>query len=348
MTTIDKETQIQKVARCEDCGFILRNIPWREGFRCPRCRSTKFLPVPVSGAAVDYALADRSKGYAIEDIRFAKLALWSGLISSTQYQEAFNEQNEFVAAKASPPPIGQILEKRKALRKIESDAIIQYRILERPSPDDAEFARLALQAKYTTEDRIQECLERMDQDKKLGREPAPLACLLYEKRYLQENQVLALVQKQLAKGGGLAAAIRKQVQKNDVRFLDKTLGPKGSPRRALRMAMLGVLGVILVAYLSTFLFSSASIRVATRCHNCGVRSAMAYDTPWPAKCPECSATVPSVYPLAVCMRCGELHDVMDGELPAKCSRCGANTVKWLTAGIDDEQIRQKAAKLNYR
>ena len=59
---------ISRVVRCETCRSIFRNVKWEEGARCPRCRSPKFLPLPIDSDAVEYTLADRSQGYALEDI----------------------------------------------------------------------------------------------------------------------------------------------------------------------------------------------------------------------------------------------------------------------------------------
>lgn len=341
MPNAETPAAVSKVVRCESCGTSFRNVRWAEGTRCPRCRSPRFFPVPVVGVAVDYALADRSQGYALEDIRFAKIAQWAGLISAAHYQDAFNRQNEFVAAKATVPPIGEILLKMKALDKAAVAAILRYRCQERPGEDEAEFAGLARQSKFLSEEKAEECRMAQVEAAKLGQEPAPLPCLLYEKRYLQENQILALLQKQAAGDAGLIHQIRREIRENTVTAGERIFGPKGTPQRSLRITVAGVLAAAILILGIREAVVEPPKNVVTFCTACQVRGGMPFTTKWPAKCPDCGAKTPSVYPLAICIRCGHTVAVKDGELPGKCEKCGVRgKVKWFTHDINEERIKQ--------
>lgn len=346
MPNTDTVPLASKVVRCDTCGSTFRNVVWKSGARCPRCRSPKYMPVPVVGLAIDYALADRSQGYAIEDIRFAKIAQWAGFLTPVQYQEAFNRQNDFVSAKGAVPPIGDILRDMRALTKVQHDFVIEYRRRERPNKEEKEFARMALQGKFATGDQIEACLRTQISDKEMGHDPAPLACVLYEKRFMQENQIQALIQKQSENESGLMREAAEYVEENTVTPIERVLGIKGSSDRKMRLAAVGVLVLVGLVLLGRGVVAARAVPIATICVNCDVRGAMPHNTPWPAECPECRAKPPTVYPLAICERCGEYHTLLDGALPAACQKCGVrDRVVYITKDVDEQAIKENAKKL---
>lgn len=338
-----------KVVRCETCGSTFRNVVWKEGTRCPRCRSPKYMPLPVVGQAIDYALADRSQGYAFEDIRFAKIAQWAGFISAAHYQEAFKRQNELVAAKTAVPPIGDILTDMRALNKVQHQFVIEYRLRPRPNPEEKEFARLAVQGKFVTQDEIDECLLAQEGEKKMGRDPAPLACILYEKRHMQENHIQAALEKQAEKESGLKHEAQEYVEENTVRPAEKVFGVKGSSDRKRRLAGAGLLGVVALLFLGRAIVAAGAMPIATICtnENCRTRSVMPYDTAWPAACPECGVDPPTVYPRAICTRCAAEHVLREGGArPPACEQCGArDRVTYITRDVDEQAIREAAKQL---
>ncbi len=85
-------------ARCEDCGAELRNVPWLPGTACPRCGSGHYAPVPVIRTGSDYETADRSQGFAIEDVRFGRLAQWAEMITAKQLQSILHEQRQLAVS----------------------------------------------------------------------------------------------------------------------------------------------------------------------------------------------------------------------------------------------------------
>lgn len=338
-----------KVVRCETCGSTFRNVVWKEGARCPRCRSPKYMPLPVVGQAIDYALADRSQGYAIEDIRFAKIAQWAGFISATHYQEAINRQNEFVASKSAVPPIGDILTDMRALTKVQHQFVIEYRLRPRPNPEESEFARLAVQAKLATQEEIDECRLAQEGEKKMGRDAAPLACVLYEKRHMQENHIQAVLEKQAERESGLKHEAQEYVEENTVKPVEKVFGVKGSADRKRRLAGAALVGVVALVFLGRAIVAAGAIPIATICTNehCRARGVMPYDTAWPAVCPVCTVDPPTVYPRAICRRCGADHVLREGgALPAACEKCGArDRVVYITRDVDEQAIREAAKQL---
>ena len=347
MTNDQTTAAVSKVLRCEHCTSTFRNVVWSEGARCPRCRSPRYSPLPVLGRAVDYALADRAQGYAVEDIRFAKIAQWAGFITSGQYQEAFNRQNEYVSAGGAVPTIGDVLIKMKALSPLQVEFVLEYRCRERPNMEEAGFARLAVQGKLCTEARIEECEKAQVAEKKLGHDPPPLACVLYEKRYMQENQIQAVLQKQFEAETGLAWDARRFVEENTVKPAERLLGLKGTPERKKRVAVASMLAVALLFVGGRQLASARAAFVATLCTNqtCSTRSGMPYNTNWPARCPVCRNDPPTVYPLAICEFCAELHVVQDRTLPAVCSKCGVrDRVVYITSDAQEHEIRRRAAE----
>lgn len=342
---------VSRVLRCEHCGSTFRNVVWNEGARCPRCRSPKYFPLPVVGRAVDYALADRSQGYAVEDIRFAKIAQWAGFITAAQYQDAFNRQNAAVAAGTPVPPIGEVLAGMKALNKLQEEFVLEYRCRERPNMEEADFARLAVQGKLVAEASVEECEKAQVADKQLGHDPAPLACLLYEKRHMQENQIQAIFQKQFEGEQGLAWEARRFVEENTTKPLERLMGAKGTPQRKQRMAVAGVLAAALL-FSAGYLWTSRAVPYApTLCTNdaCGHRGAMAYNLNWPARCPQCRQDPPTVYRLAICEHCAHLLPVKDGRLPDECPECKMRgRVAFIRDEVHEAEVREAAARRRAR
>jgi len=348
MSTAERPKTLSKVVRCDDCSSIFRNIEWCEGTRCPRCRSPRFLPLPIVGDAVDYVLADRTQGYALEDIRFAKIAQWSGLISTQQYHEAFSRQNEYISANAAAPPIGEIMRSARFLKKVEISAVLHYRCLERPDKDDAEFAKLAVQSGFLDQEKLAPCLEAQFQTKRLGHDVPPLPCLLYEKRLLQENQVLALLQKQAERNSGMAPAVRNYIQEHTSKPVEQLLGAKGSPQRRLRVTILGVLAVLVLAMAWRQFVHGPATMVRTQCINpgCGNIGAKPMNSEWPVRCEACTNHPRTVFPVSICERCGREFPNDKPRTPApRCPRCGSTSViVYITDKIDVRQIKESAKK----
>ena len=203
---------VKVVAKCEDCQNFVKNFPWAPGAKCPKCKSPRFAPVMLIAGAVDYTVADRSKGYAIEDIRFAKMALWAGVITAIHYNEALSRQKAKAERQEPVPHIGRILVDMGAIKETDMEAILEVRCKARPTTDDKDFARLAEGNNYCTEEQIKECEDRMAEHKRQGRDTPPMAFLLLERRYIKENQVLAILNSQLKRRLGIVHDVRAAIE----------------------------------------------------------------------------------------------------------------------------------------
>jgi Zn finger protein HypA/HybF involved in hydrogenase expression len=341
----EKSGQTAKVVRCEACNAVFRNVAWTEGSRCPRCRSPRFVPLLIAGDALDYMLADRSQGYALEDIRFAKITQWAGLISAQQYHEAFNRQKEYLGAEARVPPIGEIMRNLKWLKKIGIQAVLAYRCLPRPDDDDSEFAKLALQSKFVEQDKLAECMDAQREIQRAGHDVPPLPCLLYEKRYLQENQVQALLQKQAESGSGLIHRVQEYVRQHSRATMDQLLGPKGSKQRKLRAALAAALVVFAVWKAGSSLIEAQTKMVKTMCTEpaCSQISAKPANADWPARCDACPKHGRTVFPVSICEKCGrEYVNDKPNAVSARCPHCGSTRVIRLI----DDSVNVREIQLN--
>ena len=107
--------------------------------------------------------------------------------------------------------------------------------------EEAEFAAAALRAGPVTEPQVAECRRMQEEAAAAGRNAVPLPLLLYEKRYLQENQVLALLMNFDRQNTGLLPRIRRAATPPKTKPLGEqvlgephTLGPLGAHCRVLR------------------------------------------------------------------------------------------------------------------
>ena len=227
---------VRFVVKCNDCQHFAKDVLWSPGMPCPKCKSKRFAPVTIIGGAIDYSIADRSKGYAMEDIRFAKMALWSGTITVTQYTESLSRQKAIAERKEPVPHIGRILVDMGAIKESDMEAILEVRCKARPSTDDKDFGRLAEGNKYCTEDQVRECEDMMAVYKRQGRDTPPLLFLLLEKRYIKENQAMAILKSQQKRRLGIISDVREAVEeRRPLSAIEKYIGVKGDPKRKYKM-----------------------------------------------------------------------------------------------------------------
>ena len=182
------------LVKCEDCGATFSDYAWSPDASCPKCHSNRFAPVPVMGGRSDYDTADRSQGFAIEDVRFGRLAQWAGMLSPKQVQRALYRQRDIARGGREPPDLGTLLVKDKVLTKQQRDAVIAGRRSLPGSTGDAEFARAALRNGYVTQEQIDACQKIQKEAATRGRDAPPLPLLLYEKRFTRERHVMALLE----------------------------------------------------------------------------------------------------------------------------------------------------------
>lgn len=332
--------------RCDACFAVFRGVKWTEESRCPRCRSAKVTVLPKVTDAVEYVLADRSKGYALEDIRFAKLAQWSRFISGQQYQEAFKRQKAYVGGNKPVPPIDEVMRRARFMKKAEVAAILDYRSRERPDKDDSEFAKLALQSGFVEKDHLAECIDAQHEAKRMQRDVPPLPCLLYERRHLQENQIQAIIQKQAEGGTGPIRFIQDYQDERAVKPVEQLLGQKGSAKRRLRMPVLVVIALCLLWVAVSRMTSGSKLMVKTMCVNPSCESAISAaprGSDWPARCQSCPQHARTVYPVSICERCGhEYVNEKPSEMSPRCPRCGSSRViKYIDKTVDTRKIKEQ-------
>jgi len=332
---VQQESGVSKAVRCGACGTVERMVRWAPGMVCPKCGSEDFQPLVVVGDSVDYALADRTKGYALEDIRFGKMAQWAGLIAPTQYTAALKKQEGYLGGPRPVPPLGDILRANKGMTPEGITAVLIVRSRERPDGADEDFARRAVNGGHVTADQVAECTamqERLAADK---RDVPPLALLLYEKRYLQENEVQAVLLAQQRQGLGLIHSILAETEKQQAEpVLKRILGPPGTPFRRAKIALMLALPLILALLVGRHFFAGAGA-VQVICENCGVRSLIDSSSAWPQKCPDCGKR--AAYPAAICTKCAHIFMVTDPAAPGiRCPQCKSDKYKILYEGVEQE------------
>ena len=214
------------IVRCERCEATYRRLNWSQGMKCPKCKSPDFFPVTVIGGAVDYTLADRRDGYAIEDIRFAQLAKWAGLITPNQYTQALSRQRQ-QRQERHTPHIAQVLISEGIMSSAETTAVFDYMCRPRPDEADEAFGSLAVQNKLATGRKVKECMAELRVTAKARHEVPPLGQLMFEKRYLNENQVQALHQMLAHKKQGLIHRIAQAYEEaRALTMIEKIMGTK--------------------------------------------------------------------------------------------------------------------------
>jgi len=310
---------ILTAVRCEDCGAGLSEFLWSPGAKCPNCGSTNFVPVPIIERVSDYSTADRSQGFAIEDIRLGRLALWAGFLTTRQMQRALYIQKEIARAKASVPDLGTLLVREKLLTRHQVRVILDARSVMPGDRADTEFAQAALHNSYVTESQLADCRKIQAAIVKSGRDAPALPLLLYEKRYMQEKFVLALLKAMALKEKGLLYHIQSGIDGKRSGGVGKWLRSDDSPLRQPRLIVPALLILVMIFY---WVHRVTVVRefAHVECTNCHALSGASIDSAWPLICSECGKQ--EVYPLAICLDCGTRFPVKSFEYGTRCPECG--------------------------
>ena len=325
---------------CNDCGADFKDYPWVPGMPCPTCHSTCFEPVVAVGAPSDYAAADRSKGFALEDIRFGRLAQWAEMVSAKQVQRALFKQSHLAQHDSSVPDLAQILLKDKTLTRRQVEAIHAARRVEPGNTDDIEFGLMAVRTGLATEDNIRECRKLQKQAASDGSDVPPLPLLLCEKRYLKQGPALALLKSAEQKNKGILHAIHRAARKE--KKYDEAPGPV---RQLLAMpavrAGLAVAAVIVLLLVWHFSFgASEPRRTLVKCAFCSAETAAPVSSKWPMTCPSCKKH--QMYPVAICLQCGKRFILKDPTgYGTCCPHCKSAKFMMLTNDINEEELRTR-------
>lgn len=311
------------VLSCDDCKGTFSAVNWQPGMPCPKCNSCNVTPVVVTGGAIDYALADRSEGHAVEDMRFGQIARWAGLIDDADYQKAMAQQRRCIIEEKPVPDVASILVQRGAVSKEEAAAILETMASTHPTFADEEFARHAVFRDWIDKekaDRIQ--AEQKAMADKLNEVPS-LAQIAFERRLLSQEQVLEILRDQQRNGVGLLVELRTRL--DDAKGVSPVKGL--IPRGGLTTSNLlgGMFVVVLFAAMGYIWYSNlfgqkGGVPVfCTRCHNVN-RIKWSPREGFPVVCPTCGQK--EAYYYVRCKRCGNLYQARSPLARNKCPRCG--------------------------
>lgn len=329
--------------RCGDCGASLRDFAWSPGSRCPRCGSRDLAPAPVIRRGSDYAAADRSQGFALEDVRFGRLAQWAEFITPKQFQHALYLQKEMARAKRSVPDLGSLLVQEKTMNRRQVKAILAVRCATPGSREDDEFARAALHNGLVTEVQLEEGRKLQVDAARDGRDVPPLPLLLYEKRHIQEKLVLTLLKAAERQDKGLLHQIRVAAEGAGTPGLGRLLSATDSPLR--RAPVIGVAALLAIMVgLWAYRFAGGGAYATVECAGCHAVGGAPANSKWPVKCPECGQN--AMYPLAVCLDCGKRFPVAGVGYGTGCPECGATRYKMITSNLDLDRIEAEIAADN--
>lgn len=321
-------TQSRPIVRCGSCGATYRRLQWTQGMVCPKCCSPDFFPVIIIDGALDYALADRTHGFAPEDIRFGQLAKWAGLITQSQYARALSLQQQLARRNHVPPHIAQIMISEGILKSTQASAIFQVMCKPRPAADDDLFAQMVLRNNLTGVGNIEECRRAQKQMAKGRHEVPPLGQLMFEKRYLNENQVQAVYRKM--RGQGVVHEIARACEANrKLTPLEKLMGTKDEPERRRNSMLLCILTVIVFAVWAHWMFGPSGETMWFKCENPGCAKVFdgSFADKFPTKCPYCKQET-AMY-ARKCCKCGTVFGTNGWWGRAVCPDCRSwNTEKY--------------------
>jgi DNA-directed RNA polymerase subunit RPC12/RpoP len=330
------------VLACARCGKRMLNPGVTAELRCAACGSEKMVPVPLWGGSVEYALADRSQGYALEDIRFGKIATWAGLISLNQYNDAMAIQKECLGLPGRIPSLAEIMIQKKFLTRAQVEAVLQARVEAADDPSDDEFGKLAMDKSGLTQARYISARQVQLEYSTKKREVPPLPVVVYEKRYMQEKEIQAVLQYQEQQRRGQNYRIKKELEGQVVPTSERLFGVKGSAGRRTRLIGAGLAGLVLLVFLIVSLWGTGDL-VLSKCTNpkCGKRYTEKLKSDWPVYCPACKER--TIEPFAVCLKCGEEFTIANiASLTNKCPKCGSSQYSLETKKVNVAEIKAKA------
>lgn len=311
------------ILSCDRCDATYRRLNWSQGMKCPKCKSPDFYPVTVIGGAIDYTLADRSQGYAIEDIRFAQLAKWAGIITPSQYTQALKRQRQLAGPSQKAPHIAQVMTNERFMESAEIAAVFAAMCTPRPGPDDEAFADLALQNRCATQEQVQECRLIQTQIAKGRNEVPPLGQIMFEKRYLNEAQVQALYQKMAGRELGVVHQIREAYEDSrELSAFERIAGTSDEPERRRMFYTICILSLLVVAVWSHWIFGGGGEKMWFKCGNadCGKLYKARRVEEFPATCRFCKKKEARY--AQKCINCGEVFGTDGWWGRPVCPHCG--------------------------
>jgi hypothetical protein len=161
------------------------------------------VPLVVREGAVDYALADRSKGPAVWDLRLGQLARWVGLININQVNQSLKTLCARAGQGEPGSPMGDLMVEEGLIDQHQLSALLRVLAAPRDEAEEEVFGNVAAQNEFTTPERAAECLALQKQAAAEGRQAPFIGFVLMEKRYVSDHQVMAILRASQRRGRGL-------------------------------------------------------------------------------------------------------------------------------------------------
>jgi hypothetical protein len=226
-------------AKCEDCRLVKKDILWRPGMRCPRCRSKKFFPVIVVDQEHQYRHAERGKGPAEVDRLLGSIAVWAGIVGMRQAQRCWREQEKMARQGRPVPPVDRLLTRLKYCTPEHVNAlfeVLNFHSLRTGTvvQDEEHFYSLAIKHNWMSKKQADFLRGLQDETAASGRACAPVGWTAIERGVLSEPKVIALYVKQQETGRGLLFEIHRAMN-----LLGAPV-PKRIPHSAIDRPWLGV------------------------------------------------------------------------------------------------------------
>ena len=210
---------IEQALVCENCGRTFRPAGASRVPRCPRCGSARCAPTQrtVAGQAV-------TAKAAVEDDRFARLALWGKLITSEQFAECVAAQRAMAERGEDVPSLPSLLIEKGYLSHDQAQAVFRAMTTRTPEQWRNHFGQIALRRGFIDERQLREGLE-IQTRLILSQGSAPfLGHILLERGHLTERQVLEILK------------VQERHRLGALHELQRRLAPRGSRLRALARA----------------------------------------------------------------------------------------------------------------
>ncbi len=322
-------------AECENCSRRFKLRGWREGVKCPECDGGKLAPVVADGGAVDYCIADRSRGYAQPDIRFAQWAKWAELISPRQYELAFIKQQRYLQAKKQPPPIHRIMVEEGWLTEKQAAGLLEFMCKKRPDRDDERFAGAVLKAGLAEEGDVRKARKLQEKISRKANETPALCQVMLEKHILNETRTVSVLRKLQDMGMGSLTSV-SEVLKGPARAGEKGAGLKkalAENTHILKQASIIMALFLVAAVVWWWQVYESPDRFLAVCDACGQVNELVWSPHSPHECPECGEQ--SAFPARICKE-GHIFPARNPYHPVPCPECGTIEVRALEKEVPED------------
>ena len=183
-------------AECEDCHVLFSFPEWRPQAKCPLCGSENTL-IRIAGTNLDEVTSRGNADASLEnDLRFARIAKWAGLITSTQLAECACRQWVSAESGKSVPPIDEIMINKGYMTNKHAVRIRKFQTVPRPEKTDLMFGNETQQRGLITAKECENALAlQAEMTERNGSAPL-LAEILLEKGTLDESAIQSIFRHQ--------------------------------------------------------------------------------------------------------------------------------------------------------